>query len=101
MLYTQNMNKNLKSFLQGYLNVEVAHYDMNEVVATLRTMTPEFQQDLKEAFADLLAKKYLTVNDYFELTLYAFDSEGLMYDYLSKVYAFLYEGLEHQPYLPN
>lgn len=42
------MNKNLQSFIQGYLTVEVAHDD-----------------------------------------------------YLGKVYTFLYEGLEQQPYLPD
>lgn len=95
------MNKNLQGLIQGYLNVEVAHDDMNEVIATLKTMTPEFQRDVKEAFADLLAKKYLTVKDYFELTLYSFDTEEQMYEYLGNVYAFLYKNLEQQPYLPD
>ncbi len=90
----------LRDFIQNYLNVEVADDDMIEVKKIVERLSPTAQQELQDAFAELLTSESLTTNDYFNLTLYAFDSTEEMYEYLDKVFAVLYKGLKQQPYLP-
>lgn len=91
------MEKNLKSFIGAYLNVEVASEGLEGTRELLKTLNADAVESLKKEFADLLATRELTALDYGYITYAEFESDEDLYAYLQSVYEYLFNDAEIEP----
>lgn len=91
------MDKNLKSFIGAYLNVEVASEGLEGTRDVLKTFNADAVAELKKNFAELLATRELTALDYGYITYAEFESDEDLYTYLRAVYEYVFNEAENEP----
>jgi len=90
----------LGGFIGTYLSVETAYGIMPQVRSTLRTTAPEWGEAIRREFEQALSGRPYSVVDYLQLTWIEFESEDALYEYLEKVFHYLFTGGEEVP-LPS
>ncbi len=91
------MNEETRTFISTYLYCEVANDDYRSTIAAFNE---DWSAAVKRGLAEVIATRELDVAAYDGLTDFEFDSEDELYAYLTKVYAFLFEGAQEEPSLP-
>ncbi|MFG2842792.1 hypothetical protein ACGF12_06400 [Kitasatospora sp. NPDC048296] len=90
----------LSSFMQGYLNVEMAGpYYLLQIRRTIRSF-PSYDA-LRRSFERMLAEQTMTCGEFCENTWLDFETDEEMYEYLGKIHAYLFLGQGEPPLPPD
>ncbi|MET9293790.1 hypothetical protein [Streptomyces sp. NPDC003077] len=95
------MNDTFKGFIKTYLDIDVAYYPDLRLKETLHSCDDEFVDAVRSGFKDLLRSRSLSPYDWEGLTMIEFEDEDALYDYLNRMYAYLFLGSEDQPFPPE
>ena len=95
------MNKTVEDFIGTYLHIEVAYEGLEPTRELIAAMSREYEDSLKEGFAELLQSRELSAGDYDGMTHVEFESDDALYAYLNGVYEFLFNGAEQEPQPPR
>lgn len=90
------MNEETRTFISTNLYCEVANTDHK---GALDGFKDEWVSAVKRGLAELLVTRELDVHGYEALTDYEFESADEMYEYLAKVYAYVFEDSDERPFL--
>ncbi|MEU0544682.1 hypothetical protein ABZ319_32890 [Nocardia sp. NPDC005978] len=101
------MEKELE-YILGAMNYEI-FYDWSEFardqlkVPRFLELNPDFPAKLRTQFAELLQSRWMSADDYEQLTGVSIDSDELLYDFLGRAYRFIFEGEtpDDPPYPPQ
>ncbi|MFC6063766.1 hypothetical protein [Streptomyces ochraceiscleroticus] len=95
------MNRQLEKFIKVYLGLDQAYDASGHLRPTLFAFKEEYVDAVKQGFEELLRDRDFTVEDYERLTEVEFDDEDSLYEYLQRMYQYLFEGQGEQPVPPN
>jgi hypothetical protein len=95
------MNTELENFIRVYLSLEQAYDTSGYLRPTLHALKEEYVDAVREGLEAFLRTRELSAGDYERLTDIEFEDEEALYQYLSRMYGYLFEGGEEQPVPPN
>lgn len=91
------MNEELFKFIITYLN-EMQAFDVDGYLRpTLHGFSQEYVDSVRNELANIIRTRGLSVADYEKLTDIHFASEEDLYDYLGKMYGYLFADGDQQP----
>jgi hypothetical protein len=94
------LNQSVKDFIEGLLNVDGAAPDPPVIKNVVDHGSAKFRDEVEAGLSELLRTRELTIREYVDMTGVDFDSEGELYDYLQKVYNYLFLGSNEAPMIP-
>ncbi|MER5968659.1 hypothetical protein ABT112_02755 [Streptomyces sp. NPDC002055] len=95
------MNRELQKFIRVYLNLEEAYDTGGYLRPTLHAFKHEYVEAVQHGLESVLNTRELSVGDYEGLTDIEFPNEDALYDYLKKMYRYLFEDEREQPLPPE
>jgi hypothetical protein len=94
------VNEELFKFIITYLN-EMQAFDVSGYLRpTLHGFSQEYVDSVRNELANIIRTRGLSVADYEQLTDIHFASEEDLYDYLGKMYEYLFADGDQQPAPP-
>ncbi|NKQ28212.1 hypothetical protein [Streptomyces galbus] len=95
------MNAELDRFIRVYLSLEQAYDTSGYLRPTLHAFADEYVTAVKDGLESALRSREVSVEAYERLTDVEFCSEDSLYEYLNRMYAYLFLGREPQPTPPG
>ncbi|MFD8998710.1 hypothetical protein [Streptomyces abikoensis] len=96
------MNKEVETLITGRLDIEQAYDTRGYLRPTLHSFSNEYVNAVREGLATLIETRELSVQDYDDLTNgIEFEDEDSLYEYLGKIYDYLFGDLAEQPRPPE
>ncbi|TGB16040.1 hypothetical protein [Streptomyces sp. MZ04] len=95
------MTSDLERFIHIYLCEEQASDVRGWLRPTLHAFRKEYVDGVRDGFERVLRTRDLSVADYERLTDIAFTDEGALYEYLHRMYEFLFKDGHQQPDPPE
>jgi hypothetical protein len=95
------ISQSMKDFIEGALNVDGAASDPPVIKNVAEHSRATFRNDIESGLRELLTTYELTTRDWDEKTGAGFNSEAELYDYLRKMYDYLFRGSEELPVIPD
>ncbi|MEU3353623.1 hypothetical protein [Streptomyces sp. NPDC037389] len=87
--------------LSTYLSYEMAAETGGYLRPTLHSFNDAYVEAVQSGLKSILDDRNLTVNDYMAIRDIKFEGEGALYDYLGKIYDYLFGDLAEQSLPPD
>ncbi|MER5867342.1 hypothetical protein [Kitasatospora sp. NPDC002040] len=88
-------------FAKTYLNSEMAFGYLPRVRSTIASSAPEWGESIRREFAQVISERPLSVAQYCDMTWVEFESDDALYEYLGKVFEYLFVGGDQVPLPPD
>jgi len=91
----------LAGFIKTYLNSEMAFGYLPNVRSTIAASVPEWGESIRREFQQVLAERSISAAEYCDMTWVEFESDDALYEYLGKVFDYLFGGGDQVPLPPD
>jgi hypothetical protein len=94
------LSQKLTDFISVALSVDGGAADPASLKGAWRSGPNPARDEVEDGLRELLRTRELTVREYADMTQVDFDNEEELYDYLQKMYNYLFRGSEEAPMIP-
>jgi hypothetical protein len=95
------LSRTLTDFIRIALSVDGGAADPDSIKGTWRSGPNPARDEVEAGLRELIRTRELTIRDYDEMTGVDFESEEALYEYLQKLYDYLFRGSEEVPEIPD